>query len=289
MGTSQSSSGSPAGVPLVPPWVPDPVPTAQPADGLPDGTAPDGGQAPPAQPQPTQPVQAAPPPTLAPPRRFGPARTSLGRFARTGSPEDMRRGVGHYVRKGLGGSRSATRRFGGTTQTAGSLYGALSSAASGQPPVAGSPLDPALLSGRSADEVMDAVVEAVRPADGTQDAEASRNAVRTALSELLERYPAADLLALGEEQRLFAIERYLALDVYNRLRLDIGKAVQDKAPGVAAALSRMKQIREYVRETVAARFRAARAAGQTVTAHRVTQMGTQALREAFEVFEDYVR
>lgn len=288
MGTSQSSSGSPAGVPLVPPWVPDPVPPAQPNDGSPDGV-PDDGQAPPTQPQPAQPAQTAPPPTLAPARRFGPARTSLGRFARTGSSDDMRRGVGHYVSKGLGGSGSAVRRFGGTTRTAGSLYGALSAVASGQPPAPGSPLDPALLSGRSADEVMDAVVEAVRPADGTQDAEASRNAVRTALSELLERFPNANLLELGEDQRLFAIERYLALDVYNRLRLDIGKAVQDKAPGVVAALSRMKQIREYVRETVAAHFRAARAAGQVVNAQRVTQMGTQALREAFEVFEEYVR
>jgi hypothetical protein len=136
---------------------------------------------------------------------------------------------------------------------------------------------------------MDAVVEAVRPTDGTQDAEASRNAVRTALSELLERFPGADLLNLAEDQRLFAIERYLALDVYNRLRLDVGKAIQDRAPGFATALSRMRQIRDYVRETVAARFRALRVAGQALSARRIAQMGEQALREAFEVFEEYVR
>jgi len=201
----------------------------------------------------------------------------------------MRRGVGHYVSKGLGGSGSAARRFGGTARTAGSLYGALSSTAAGQAAAPGSPLDPALLAGRSADEVMDAVVEAVRPVDGTQDTEASRDAVRTALSELLERFPGADLLNLAEDQRLFAIERYLALDVYNRLRLDVGKAIKDKAPGVATALSRMRQIREYVRETIAARFRALRAAGQSLSARRIAQMGAQALREAFEVFEEYVR
>ena len=282
MGTSQSSAGSPSGVPLVPPWVPDPVPPDGPDGDEQDGQGNNGqGQ--------VAPAPAAPPPALAPAGRFGPARMSLGRFARSGSAADMRRGVGHYVSKGLGGSTSATRRFGGTVRTAGSLYGALSSAAAGQPSAPGSPLDPALLAGRSADEVMDAVVEAVRPIDGTQDTEASRHAIRTALSELLNRFQGADLLNLSEDQRLFAIERYLALDVYNRLRLDVGKAVQDKVVSVAAALSRMRQIRDYVRESIAAHFRALRTAGETLNASRIAHMGAQALREAFEVFEEYVR
>lgn len=283
MGTSQSSSGSPSGVPLVPPWVPDPV--QQGGDGQ-DGQDGNGqGQVSSA----VQYAPAAPPPAIAPPGRFRPARTSLGQFARSGSADDMRRGVGHYVSKGLGGGGSAVRRFGGTARTAGSLYGALSSAAAGQPSTPGSPLDPTLLAGRSADQVMDAVVEAVRPVDGTQDTEVSRNAIRTALSELLVRFPSADLLNLSEDQRLFAIERYLALDVYNRLRLDVGKAVQDRAPSVVAALSRMRQIRDYVRETIAARFRALRTASESLSAHRIAQMGAQALREAFVVFEEFVQ
>lgn len=288
MGTSQSSSGSPSRVPLVPPWVPDPLPPNDKQDG--DGKdAQDGedgqGQAAPV----VQPMLATPPPALAPARRFGSARTRLGQFARSGSADDMRQGVGHYVKKGLGGSASAVRRFGGTVRTAGSLYGVLSSAAAGQASVYGSPFDPALLAGRSADEVMDAVVEAVRPVDGTQDTESNRNAICTALSELLDRFPGADLLNLSQDQRLFAIERYLALDVYNRLRLDVGKAIQNKAPSVATALSRMRQIRDYVRETVAARFRALRTIGESLNTRRVAQMGAQALREAFEVFEEYVR
>jgi hypothetical protein len=56
------------------------------------------------------------------------------------------------------------------------------------------PPDRALLVGRTASEIMDAVVEAVGPADGTQDAEASRKAIRGCLSEILERYPDANLL-----------------------------------------------------------------------------------------------
>lgn len=135
---------------------------------------------------------------------------------------------------------------------------------------------------------MDAVVEAVRPVDGTQDTEASRQAIRDSLADLLEQFPDADLLNLEEDQRLFAIERYLATDVFNRIILDVGKALQVKAPTAAAALSRMKQIRDYVRETLAARFRGVRRSETSLSARAISQMALQALRETFGVFEDYV-
>ena len=279
MGTSQSSPGSPSGVPLVPPWVPNPVPPPDDEehanddrDAELDGEL-DGDR----QPLP-----------LAERGRFGPARASLGRFARTGSNRDMRRGIGHYVRKGLGGSRRATQRFGGTAQTAGSLYGALSDIASGQAPAPGSPLDPALLSGRSADEVMDAVVEAVRPVDGTQDAEASRDAIRNALSELLNRFPDAELLNLSEAQRVYVIERYTALDVYNRIRLDLSKTIQEKAPSATTALARLKDIKDYVVQSIASAIRTARSEGQALNARRVAGMARRALSDTFDVFKGYV-
>jgi hypothetical protein len=200
----------------------------------------------------------------------------------------MRRGLGHYVRKGLGGSGSAGRRFGGTSRTAGTLYGALSAAAAGRPAAPGSPFDPNILAGRSATDIMDAVVEAVRPSDGTTDAEASRRATREALSEFLDQFPDANLLNLSEEQRLVVVERYLARDVFYRVRLDVGQAVQDKAPGHSAALRRLGQICDYVRESIAARFRALRNAAARLSARTIAQMAAQTLRETFQVFEDYV-
>ncbi len=280
MGTSQSSTGSPSGVPLVPPWVPDPVPL--PDDGADD----DGNQDAELDNAWDEDSQQQSP--LAERGRFGPARSSLGSFARTGSKSDMRRGIGHYVRKGLGGSGHATRRLGGTARTAGSLYDALSTVASGQASASGSILDPALLSGRSADEIMDAVVEAARPVDGTLDAEASRDAIRNALSALLSRFPDADLLNLSEAQRIYAIERYTALDVYNRFSFDLGKTLQEKAPSATAALSRLKDVKDYIVQTVAAAIRKARGVGQSLNAQRIAGMARQALRETFEVFEGYL-
>lgn len=281
MGTSQSSGGPGSGVPMVPPWTPDP-----PA-GEPPGSEPGGEDAPadaePAAPQLSQPIPAP----LAPPARFLGVRRALGDYARSGDNRDMRRSLGHYVRTGYDGSGTATRRFGGTAATAGALGGALARVAAGQPAAPGSPLDPALLAGRDAQEVMDAVVEAVRPVDGTQDAEAERAAIRDALSELLTRFPDADLLNLDPEQRAFAIERFTGIDVFRRFELDVGKTIVEKAPSAVAALSRLKEVREYVKQSVAAAFRKLRDTGRSLTSGRISQVVRDALRETFEVFEGY--
>ncbi|GIK64315.1 MAG: hypothetical protein BroJett018_21090 [Chloroflexota bacterium] len=134
---------------------------------------------------------------------------------------------------------------------------------------------------------MDAVVEVVRPTDGTQDTEASRRSIKDALSELLNRFPNADLLNLSEDQRLFAIERYVGFDIYARFRLDVGKAIQDKAPSATAALARLKNIKEYIKEAVAREFRQLHSSGQSLNARHIVDLVNQTLYEAFHVFEDY--
>ena len=136
---------------------------------------------------------------------------------------------------------------------------------------------------------MDALVEVVRPIDGTQDAEAGQKAIRDALSDLLERFPDADLLNLSEDQRIFAIEGYVALDVFNRFDFDLGKTLQDKAPSVSTALSRLKDIKDYIKQTVSARFRALHTVGEKLGVRRISDLAHQALSETFEVFEEYVR
>jgi hypothetical protein len=136
---------------------------------------------------------------------------------------------------------------------------------------------------------MDAVVEAVRPADGTQDAEAGRAAIKDALSELLTIFPDLDLLNLSEDQRGFAIERFVAVDVYRRFQLDLGKTIQDKALTATVGLARLKEVKNYVKETVVAAFRKLRAAGSRVTTGRVNDVVRAALSETFQVFEGYAQ
>src|SRR5262249_54588515 len=119
--------------------------------------------------------------------------------------------------------------------------------------------------------------------------EAGRAAIKDALTDLLTIFPQADLLHLTEEQRGLAIERFVASDIYRRIQLDLGKTIQDKAPNATVGLARLKEVRNYVKETVAASFRALRAAGGTLTTGRVHDFVRAALSQTFQVFESYAQ
>lgn len=274
MGTSQSSKGPGGKVPLVPSWVPDLEPSSGASSGLADD-APASAT--------TTPDQAAV--QLAPARRFAEVRRNIGTFARTGGTAQMRQGLSHYVKTSYGGSGNSTRRHGGTIRTAASLYNILTPSYSG---AGGGPvLERPFLQDRTAEEVINAVIEATRPVDGTQDAEASRASIHDALADLLVQFPDTDLLNLNEEQRLFAVERYISMDVFRRFQLDIGTTIQEKSPDARTALSRLKEVRDYIRETIAASFRQARTRGEQPNSANINRIIQAALRSAFDIFESY--
>jgi hypothetical protein len=167
------------------------------------------------------------------------------------------------------------------------LYAAFQTLAGERPAQPEGPLDPVLLQGRSVEEVMDAVVEAVRPTDGTLDTESSRDALSRSISELLDRDPTADPFNLTPEQREFAIERFIANDVFNQLMLDLGKVIQVKAPNVQLGLRRLREVREYVRETVASAFRKLHDSGRVMNATTVATVARDAIQDTMVVFESY--
>lgn len=301
MGTSQNNDGPGKGLPYVPPWTPPlppvpspPIPPEPPElpeedpheDGPPDPDkdVPEAGND---AVDDRRTVPQAPPP-LAPPGRFGGARRGLGDYASSGDRGSLRRSLREYVRHGYGGAKTTTARFGGTASIAGVFGNTLEAVADSSNQAAPGVLDPALWQGRSASEVMDALVEAVRPVDGTQDAEAERASIRGSLSDVLVRYPDADLLNLSVEQRAFAIERFTAMDVFHRYELDLGKTIQEKASSASVAVRRLKEIKDYIKECVSASFRKIASSGARLTAGRISQVVTQALQDTFEVFEGYV-
>lgn len=269
MGTSQTSHGPGSGVAMVPPWADD----VDDSTGDPDGGLDGAGE------------EDKPPVPTAPPGRFRDARRSIGGFTRTGNTHDLQRALRHYVSSGYGGSGTMSRRFGGTAATAGRLNSVLSS---GTRPDGTALRDATLTSGTDVNDVLDAIVDAVRPGDGTQDAESSRLAVRDALVALLERFPDADPLSLTDAQREFVIERYAALDVFGRFCLDLRATIMDKAADAATGLNRLKQVRAFINEQVSAAFRNVRERGGATNTANVASLTRQALREAFSVFEEYL-
>lgn len=275
MGTSTSSKGSPNGVPMVPPWVPDAPPPVDPAS--PDGP-PDADDIPNPGPDLTAPNS----------NRFRGARANLGQFARGGTPNNMRRAVSHYVRKGYGGSSTASSRLANTTRTAGTLYQMLSAYAGNTSVPGGAPSKQAL-TGRDAKAVINAVVEAIAKTTGTLDAEAARKAIESALSEVLEEFPDETLLNLSDEARERAIECYVAEDVFVHMELDVCDSIWKNADSAMEAVEKLADIREFIRETVFAAFDKLREDGVTINTDNVSNVASKALKDAMVVFEDYIK
>ena len=195
----------------------------------------------------------------------------------------LRSGVGRYVATGYGGSRTLATRMASTGSTAQRLSSAL------DPDAASAVLDRALLAGRTVDEVLDAVVEAVQPHDGTQDAESSRESIREAMVDLLDEHPDVDLLDLTEDQREFVVEKYAANDVFRRFELDMGKQMLEKAPSPTAALQRMQEAKDYITAVIAQSFQDLANQGRRPTADAVRSTVMAALEESFSVFEGYIQ
>jgi hypothetical protein len=276
MGTSQSSKGPGAGVPLVPPWA-DEVDASDPLSS--SDTAADDSDSSPTE---------DPPDPLAPGSRFRDARRSLGSFARTGNTHYLRRTLRHYVSSGYGGSGTMSRRFSGTARTAGRLNGLLQ-------PGGGSGLtgdairDAVLRGGSDVGAVLDAIADAASPVNGTQDGEIARRSVRDSLTDLLEKYPDADLLGLSDAQRAFVIERFTTHEVYGRFLLDMQQSVIKAAGDPQTALSRLRQIREFIATQVSSAFRAIQHGGSQAVTADVTRLTAQALKATMTVFEEYIR
>jgi hypothetical protein len=274
MGTSQSSKGAPPKVPLVPPWADNDAPQ-NPPDNDPKVTPPSNPDNPNPNSQP-----------IAPERRFFGARINLNKFASNGDKTYLKRGVGHYVRTGYGGSQTATQRLSRTISTAGALYNVLSYNSSGVSSGTLPDIDFDAFRGKTFDQITDTIIEAIRPIDGDLDSEASQKSMKDAFSELLIKYENADLLNLSEEQRLFVIERFIAGDVFTRFDLDMGKDIRRNASSAASALARLKEAKDYIKETVASSFKKI---DKTIafTSRTIVSAIKDTLEDAFHVFESY--
>lgn len=251
MGTSASSKGPGSGVPLVPPWVEDN-------------------------------------PEVAEPSRFKAARINLGKFAKNGSEDSLGRGLGYYSKNGLGGSANGASRMGRSTRAAGGYADVLRALSDGTQIPADVPLDPAALAGKGQQDVADAIIDAVTPSDGTQDADISRDSAARAFAEVLQQDPNADLTALSAEQIELFFELFLANDLVSRIQLDVGMAVFDKASNSAEAVQRLEQMQQYVRQEFLRSIRELKAAGTRLQQGNGKALGDSAIKATLEIFEEWV-
>lgn len=127
----------------------------------------------------------------------------------------------------------------------------------------------------------------LHPIDGTLDSESSRASIKDALSEVLEEEPQADLTQLTQEQRELAIMHFMAGDVFRRIDLDLGKDIREHAPNASQGMKRLKEVKDYVKQTIFASFRKIKESGQSISSKTITDVAKKTIRDTFEIFEAY--
>lgn len=179
--------------------------------------------------------------------------------------------------------------MGRTTAAAGGFADALSALRDGAPLPPNIPLDPATLTGKSQQEIADAIIDAVTPTDGTQDAESSRDSAARAFAEVLEVSPAADLTALPQDMVELFFERFLANDLVARIQLDVGKAVLDRAPDAATAIQRLETMQSFVKQEFNRAAQALKDAGQRLQQGNGKALGDASIKATLDVFEGWLK
>lgn len=284
MGTSTSSSGPGPGISLDPPWL-DTIggggggeSNGAPGDNGQGGQegAHSGGERPP---------EANPQAQLAPARRFASARRDMSTFARTGDTRNLGRGIGHYSRSGMGGSRQAANRMRASTRAGAGLVSFLQQARDGATAEARRWVEELVAGTPSADAVVDAIVEAVMPAGGSADEESIRDSMAVALSDLMVISPECDVLRMSVEDTWTLMQLYLSREVCNRLRFDMGQGLESASLSPAVVVQRELEMRQFVRNEISVQLADLRGSTPNPNQRQLDGLMQEALRLTFAVYE----
>lgn len=288
MGTSTSSSGPGPGVSLDPPWL-DAIGgggSAGESKDVPGDSRPSGQEGAPGEEE--RPQDAISPPKLAPARRFASAKRDLSTFARTGDTHNLGRGIGHYSRSGMGGSRQAANRMRASTRAGAGLVSFLEQVRDGATAEARRWVDVLVAGAPSADAVVDAIVEAVMPAGGSADEESIRDSMAVALSELMVISPECDVLRMSVEDTWTLMQLYLSREVCNRLRFDMGQALESAKLNPAVSVQRELEMRQFVRNEISVQLADLRGGAPNPTQGQLDRLMQEALRLTFAVYEGVI-
>jgi len=289
MGTSGSSDGPGPGVPFDPPWLDD-IDAPQPDDGNQqndnpkDDQGPDDTQPKKEQPEPL-PEKPAVPPEVAPPKRFLGARRALREFAKSGSGDAFSRAVGHYSRTGMGGARSAANRMRTSTRLGAGAFGFLQAARDRTDPAINEWVGSLTARNASAQEIADEIVRRTMPAGGSQDEAASQQSMDQAMQDLLARDPDIDLLNLDDNNIWSLIESFLSYEAFYRLSLDIGQVFEDAALSPRIRVTRLKEMRNYLKAELSSQVEELREETSNATSGQLQSVLQHALENTFSVYE----
>jgi len=274
MGTSTSSSGPRSGVSLSPSWLEELT-----------IVTPNVGSEEPGEQDSEQSSSQMEEDEVAPPRRYADAKRELGKFVRTGNISSLSRGIGHYSRTGMGGSRKLTARMRASANAGASLVSFLQGVRDGSASQIASWLQNLLASNPSSEEVADAIVQELAGPGGSIDEESMRDSMSLAISELLMVQPDVELLNMSDADTWTLLQLFLSHEVCNRLAFDIGQFFESARLDPGLAVQRELEMRAYVKNEVGGQLATLRLANPNPTRPQLEALVSEALRMTFEAYE----
>lgn len=280
MGTSSSSSGPKGGVPFDPPWL------GSVASEI--GSPLEQISGDPAQPdQNTQQIEpVAQSGEIAPPRRFSDARRHLGEYASSGDRGFLKKALGSYSRKGMGGASKVASRMRTSTSAGAGLYNFLQGVRDSADTRVRDWVNQITSQNLSAYEVADEIIDHVISTGGSLDEESCRSSMAQAMTDLLTSNPDVDLLNMDSNSIWTVMEQFMAYEAFNRLSLDIGRLFESDRYSPTEAVSRMNDMRDYLKSEISAQIQELRKDISNPTKTEMNSLLQSAIKITFEVFEE---
>ena len=282
MGTSSSSSGPGSGVPFDPPWL------SSVASEIGSPLEQISGEPAQAEQNLQQTGPAAQPVEIAPPRRFGNARRHLGEYASSGDRGSLKKALGNYSRKGMGGASNVASRMRASTSAGAGLFDFLQGVRDSSDTEVRDWVNQLTLKNLSAHEVADEIIVQVIQTGGSLEEESCRDSMAQAISDLLTIDPGVDLLNMGNDSIWTVMELFMANEAFNRLSLDIGQLFESDRYSPKEAVSRMNDIRDYLKSKISTQIQELRKDTSNPTKAEMNNLLQSAIKITFEVFEEDV-
>lgn len=280
MGTSSSSSGPGGGVPFDPPW----LSSVASEIGSPLEQISGESSQPDQNPQQTEP--AAQPVEMAPPRRFGNARRHLGEYASSGDRSSLKKALGSYSRRGMGGASKVASRMRTSTSAGAGLFNFLQGVRDSADTKVRDWVNQLTSKNLSAYEVADEIIDQVISTGGSLEEESCRDSMAQAMSDLLTIDPDVDLLNMDNDSIWTVMELFMANEAFNRLNLDIGQLFESDRYSPREAVSRMNDMRDYLKSEISAQIHDLRKDTSNPTKAEMNSLLQSAIKITFEVFEE---
>ncbi|MBL3581662.1 Qat anti-phage system associated protein QatB [Oleidesulfovibrio alaskensis] len=282
MGTSSSSSGPGAGVPFDPPWLSS---VASEIGSPLEQISGDGAQ------QEQTPQQAEPvvqPSGIAPPRRFGNARRYMGEYASGGDRAALKKSLGSYSRKGMGGASNVASRMKTSTSAGAGLFNFLQGVRDSSDAGVRDWVNQLTSKNLSAYEVADQIIDQVISTGGSIEEESCRDSMAQAMSELLTINPDINLVNMDNDSIWTVLELFMANEAFNRINLDIGQLFESAKYSPREAVSRMNEMRDYLKSEISAQMQELRKDTSNPTKAEMNALLQAAIKITFEVFEEEI-